>query len=58
MRYVVEQRAQVQKQVVVIGGGVVGICTAYFLAAAGHEVAVIERHASVAEGASFGHAGA
>lgn len=40
-----------------IGGGVAGICTAYFLAAAGHDVAVIERHASVAEEASFGHAG-
>lgn len=58
MRYVVEQHAQGHKQVVVIGGGVVGICTAYFLAAAGHQVAVLERHASVAEGASFGHAGA
>ena len=35
----------------------VGMCTAYFLAAAGHEVAVIERCASVAEEASFGNAG-
>jgi D-amino-acid dehydrogenase len=44
-------------QVAVIGGGVVGVCTAYFLAKAGHEVAVIERHGNVAEQASFGNAG-
>ena len=31
-------------QVVVIGGGVIGVCTAYFLADAGHEVVLIERH--------------
>ena len=40
-----------------VGGGVIGICSAYFLAVAGHEVAVIERRASVAEEASFGNAG-
>ncbi|MGE5650769.1 MAG: D-amino acid dehydrogenase [Bacillota bacterium] len=45
------------KQVVVIGGGVVGVCTAYFLAEAGHEVAVIERHHNVAHEASFANAG-
>ena len=45
-------------QVAVIGGGVAGVCTAYFLAQAGHEVVVIERQSNVAEGASFGSAGA
>lgn len=45
------------KQVVVIGGGIVGVCTAYFLAEAGHEVAVIERHQNVAQEASFANAG-
>ncbi len=44
-------------QVAVIGGGVIGVCTAYFLAEAGHEVVVIERLGNVAEGASFGNAG-
>jgi D-amino-acid dehydrogenase len=44
-------------QVAVIGGGVVGVCTAYFLAEAGHEVVVLERHNNVAEQASFGNAG-
>ncbi|TFV99456.1 FAD-dependent oxidoreductase [Oxalobacteraceae bacterium OM1] len=46
-----------QKQIVVIGGGVVGVCTAYFLAEAGHDVAVIERHHNVAQESSFAHAG-
>jgi D-amino-acid dehydrogenase len=44
-------------QVAVIGGGIVGVTTAFFLARAGHEVVVIERHSNVAESASFGSAG-
>lgn len=44
-------------QVAVIGAGVVGVCTAYFLAEAGHEVVVLERRNNVAEEASFGDAG-
>jgi D-amino-acid dehydrogenase len=44
-------------QVAVIGGGVVGVCTAYFLAKAGHDVVVIERHGNVAQQASYGNAG-
>ena len=44
-------------QVAVIGGGVIGVCTAYFLAEAGHEAVVIERRGNVAEQASFGNAG-
>ncbi|NMM39148.1 MAG: D-amino acid dehydrogenase [Glaciimonas sp.] len=47
----------VQKQIAVIGGGVIGVSTAYFLAAAGHQVVVIERRGNVAEEASFGDAG-
>lgn len=44
-------------QVAVIGGGVIGVCTAYFLAAAGHEVVVVERYGNVAQETSFGNAG-
>ena len=40
-----------------VGGGVVGVCTAYFLAAAGHDVVVIERHQNVAQEASFANGG-
>lgn len=42
-------------RIAVIGGGVVGVCTAYFLAEAGHEVAVVERFGNVAQEASFGN---
>lgn len=44
-------------QVAVVGAGVIGVCTAYFLAEAGHEVVVLERRNNVAEEASFGDAG-
>lgn len=44
-------------QVAVVGAGVIGVCTAYFLAEAGHDVVVIERRNNVAEEASFGEAG-
>ncbi|CDY76520.1 D-amino acid dehydrogenase small subunit [Caballeronia glathei] len=44
--------------VIVIGGGIGGIATAYQLRAAGHRVCVIERHATVAQGATYGHGGA
>jgi D-amino-acid dehydrogenase len=44
--------------VIVIGGGIAGIATAYQLQEAGHRVCVIERHATVAQGATYGHGGA
>lgn len=46
-----------QKQIAVIGGGLSGVCTAYFLALAGFEVAVLERRGNVAEEATFGNSG-
>tara|TARA_R110001599_G_scaffold64023_2_gene178426 strand:+ start:41661 stop:42923 length:1263 start_codon:yes stop_codon:yes gene_type:complete len=44
-------------RVAVVGAGVIGVCTAYFLAESGHEVVVIERRNNVAEEASFGEPG-
>ena len=44
-------------RVAVIGGGVAGVTTAYFLAQNGHQVSVIEQHGNVCEQASLGHAG-
>ncbi len=40
-----------------MGGGVIGVTTAYYLARAGHEVTVIERHAGAGEETSFANAG-
>ena len=44
-------------QVLILGGGVVGITTAYQLQKDGHAVTVLEQAPRVAEGASWGNAG-
>jgi D-amino-acid dehydrogenase len=44
-------------RIIVLGGGVVGITTAYFLAKEGHEVEVVEKQAQLALDASSGNAG-
>lgn len=44
-------------KVVVLGGGVVGVTTAYYLAKAGHQVEVIDRQPGVALETSFANAG-
>ncbi len=44
-------------RVVVVGGGIVGVCTAWALVEAGCEVTVVERNAGVAQEASYGNAG-
>jgi len=41
----------------VLGGGVIGVTTAYYLARQGHEVELIERRSAVAEETSFANAG-
>lgn len=43
-------------RVVVVGGGVIGVCTAYYLAKGGARVTLLERR-EVGDGASFGNAG-
>ena len=43
-------------RIVVLGGGVVGVTTAYQLQRDGHEVVILERN-EVAAGASWGNAG-
>src|SRR6218665_1792519 len=42
---------------VILGAGVVGVATAYYLAREGHEVLVIERQPGVARETSFANAG-
>ena len=44
-------------RVLVLGGGVVGVTTAYYLARDGHEVAVLERHPTAAAETSYANAG-
>lgn len=40
----------------IIGGGVIGVCTAYYLAARGREVTLVEK-GDIAAGCSYGNAG-
>ncbi|TMD71975.1 MAG: FAD-dependent oxidoreductase, partial [Chloroflexi bacterium] len=44
-------------KVVIIGAGVVGVTTAYYLARSGHEVTVVEKETEAATLASAGNAG-
>ena len=44
-------------RVMVLGAGVIGTSSAYYLAKAGHEVVVVERHSAPALGTSFANAG-
>ncbi|MFO1352197.1 MAG: D-amino acid dehydrogenase [Gammaproteobacteria bacterium] len=44
-------------RVIVLGGGVIGVTTAYYLAKAGHEVTVLERQSGPALETSFANAG-
>lgn len=45
------------KHILIIGSGVVGLCTAYYCAQRGHRVAVLDREGPAHEGCSFGNAG-
>ena len=45
------------KHVVIIGAGVIGLCTAYYCARRGFAVTVVERKAAKRDGCSFGNAG-
>ena len=44
-------------KVLVLGGGVIGVTTAYYLARDGHEVTVVERHGAAAAETSYANAG-
>ncbi len=45
------------KHIAIIGGGVIGLCTAYYAAKRGYRVTVIERSNRDRDGCSFGNAG-
>jgi hypothetical protein len=45
------------KHVVVIGAGVIGVCSAFYLARRGYKVTVVDRDEPAHEGCSFGNAG-
>jgi D-amino-acid dehydrogenase len=43
-------------KVIVLGGGIIGLCSAYYLNKAGHDVTLIDR-GDISQGTSFGNAG-
>lgn len=45
-----------ETEVLIIGGGVIGVCAAYYLQAAGHAVTLLEK-GEIASGSSYGNAG-
>ncbi len=45
------------KKIVIVGAGVIGLCTAYYCAKRGHRVTVIDRNPEQRDGCSFGNAG-
>ena len=45
------------KRVVVIGAGVIGLCSAYYAARKGHKVTIVDSRPANHEGCSFGNAG-
>lgn len=45
------------KHVVIIGGGVIGLTTAWYCSRRGHRVTVIDRASAIRNGCSFGNAG-
>jgi D-amino-acid dehydrogenase len=45
------------KHILIVGAGVIGLCTAYYCARRGHRVTVIDRSPEERDGCSFGNAG-
>lgn len=45
------------RSILILGGGIIGLCTAYYAARKGHRVTVIDRHPASRNGCSFGNAG-
>lgn len=45
------------KRVLIIGGGVIGLCTAYYAIRKGHRVTLVDRAPAEHEGCSYGNAG-
>jgi D-amino-acid dehydrogenase len=46
-----------EKQVLIIGSGVIGLCSAFYLVRRGHRVTIVDRVTPEHEGCSFGNAG-
>ena len=48
---------RVNKHVLIVGGGIIGLCIAYYCSCKGHRVTLVERGGPDREGCSFANAG-
>src|SRR6185436_2179533 len=55
-RYDINIRMDSHQDIVIIGGGVIGVCSAYYLAQKGIQVTLIEK-GEIASGCSYGNGG-
>ena len=46
-----------EKSILIVGGGVIGLCVAYYAARKSHRVTLLERHPAHRDGCSYGNAG-
>ena len=44
------------KKILIVGGGIIGICSAYYLSKSGHDVTIIDKY-GMNSGASYVNAG-
>ncbi|BDD10693.1 amino acid dehydrogenase [Fulvitalea axinellae] len=47
----------IQKKIVIVGGGIVGLCAAYYLRQDGHQVTILEKEEKTGQACSAGNAG-
>jgi D-amino-acid dehydrogenase len=45
-----------QKEILIVGGGVIGVCSAYYLSQSGHKITILDK-SSMQDGCSYGNAG-
>ena len=45
------------KHIVIVGGGIIGLCVAHYAAKRGHRITIIERNPHDRDGCSYGNAG-
>src|SRR5262245_65915635 len=45
------------KHILIVGGGVIGLCTAFYCRRRGHQVTILDRAAPEEQGCSWGNAG-
>src|SRR5438045_8638031 len=56
LTFMTKQKLAKKMKITIVGGGVIGLCCAYYLNKEGYEVTVIDRN-NITDGCSFGNMG-